>query len=102
MSAFEKIIKLEQEFDNRKVELKEQREHHLKVLEEKMRAKRDELDKTLKNEVEAIRKETAAEVGAMHEALQLKLASDKKAFSDAFNQDKKKIVEDIFAEVQHL
>ena len=51
-----KIIKLEQEFDNRKVELKEQREHHLKVLEEKMRAKRDELDKTLKTEVEAIRK----------------------------------------------
>ena len=34
--------------------------------------------------------------------LSLKLASDKKAFSDAFNQEKKKIVEDIFAEVQHL
>ena len=102
MSAFEKIIKLEQEFDNRKVELQQIREHKISKASDKIRAKREALDKELKLEVEAIRKATELEVEQMYQELKAKLAANKKAFSDAFIKDKVKIVDVVFNEVKQL
>jgi len=102
MSAFEKIIKLEQEFDNRKVEIQLVRTHKVKTLEAELKLKQEKVEQEVKQEVETIRKSTQQEVKQMHEKLKAKLEANKKAFSDAFIKDKEKIVDQIFTEVKRL
>lgn len=102
MSAFEKILKLELDFDNRKVELLELRNHRIREIDEEIKLKREKLQGQLKSEVEQIRAETEIQVKKMQAELAKKLAEDQTAFNLAFQSEKEKIVEQIFIEVKKI
>ncbi len=102
MSAFEKILKLEQDFDNRKIELLEQRNSRIREVDEAIRIKREKLQLTLKAEVEQIRRATEQQVKGMQSDLETKMREDRDAFNRSFASEKESIVLAIFNEVKSL
>lgn len=102
MSAFEKIIQLETDFDNRKVELLELRNRRIRETEEEIRVKREQLQAHLKAEVDKIRTLTEQKVKLMQSEAEIKINADRDAFNAAFAQEKAKIVAIIFDEVKAL
>ena len=102
MSAFEKILKLEQDFDNRKIELLEQRNSRIREVDEAIRIKREKLQLTLKAEVDQIRRATEQQVKEMQADLATKIVEDRNAFNRSFANEKEKIVLSIFNEVKAL
>lgn len=102
MSAFEKILKLEQDFDNRKIELLEQRNSRTREVDEAIRIKREKLQLTLKAEVEQIRRATEQQVKGMQSDLETKMREDRDAFNRSFASEKESIVLAIFNEVKSL
>lgn len=102
MSAFDRILKLEQDFDNRKIELLEQRNSRIREVDEAIRIKREKLQLTLKAEVEQIRRATEQQVKGMQSDLETKMREDRDAFNRSFASEKETIVLAIFNEVKSL
>ncbi|MDY0177914.1 MAG: hypothetical protein RBR85_01565 [Bacilli bacterium] len=102
MSAFEKIIQLEQNFLDRKDLLKSKREQKLQELENSQKAQLLALEKELRVLNEKTRSATDHEVKKMHDTLNAELELNEQKFKQAFKKEKENIVERVFNEVQKL
>lgn len=102
MSAFEKIIQLEQNFLDRKDLLKSEREQKLQELENSQKAQLLALEKELRVLNEKTRSSTDHEVKKMHDTLNAELELNEQKFKQAFRKEKENIVERVFNEVQKL
>lgn len=102
MSAFEKIIQLEQNFLDRKDLLKSEREQKLQELENSQKAQLLALEKELRVLNEKTRSATDREVKKMHDTLNAELELNEQKFKQAFKTEKENIVERVFDEVQKL